>query len=209
MSTIVIKSLCGFLNHTSTEYSKLEIIDDKVIDTELSKYEALDLIKNLKEIHRIDHNNIIWGDKDFKEKCPEYFRLKIDNECPKELIFEDVVIKFKTHSLIIKEGDVLMRSLKDYLRDEFSNLYKRLGNPFVIKNKKISFEGYDFFYDKFNIYQDVLIKLYKFKNNFKKFSNEDLDNLIYTLTNFGLCPELIDSVNQEIDKRIKKGIYET
>lgn len=209
MSTIVIKSLCGFLNHTSTEYSKLEIIDDKVIDTELSKSEALELIKDLKEIHRIDHNNIIWGNEDFREKCPQYFRLKIDNECPKELVFEDIVINFKTHSLIIKEGDVLMRSLKDYLRNEFSNLYKRLGNHFVIKNKKISFEGYDFFYDKFNIYQDVLIKLYKFKHNFKKFSNEDLDNLIYTLTNFGLCPELINSVNQEIDKRIKKGIYET
>lgn len=209
MSTIVIKSLCGFLNHTSTEYSKLEIIDDKVIDTELSKSEALELIKDLKEIHRIDHNNIIWGDEDFREKCPQYFRLKIHNECPKELIFGDVVVNFKVHSLIIKEKDFLMNALKDYLFASFSDLYKRLGKPFIIKNKTISFEGYDFFYDKFNIYQDVLIKLYKFKHNFKKFSNEDLDNLIYTLTNFGLCPELINSVNQEIDKRIKKGIYET
>lgn len=209
MCKIVIKSLRSFMNEIFPEYSQLEIIDGKVVETELETKEALDLIKDLKEIHRIDKNNIIWGDENFKEKCPEYFRLKIDNECPKELTFEDIVVNFKTYSLIIKEDDVLMRSLKNYLRNEFSNLYKRLGNSFVIKNKKISFDGYDFFYDKFNIYQDVLIKLYRFKHNLKRFSNEDLDNLIYTLTDFGLCPELIDSANQEIDRRIKKGIYET
>jgi hypothetical protein len=209
MSTIVIKSLCGFLNHTSTEYSKLEIIGDKVIDTELSKSEALELIKDLKEIHRIDHNNIIWGDEDFKEKCPEYFRLKINNESPKKIIFDDIVVNFRTHSLIIKENDVLMRTLQKYLSTTFSDLYKRLGKHFVIKNKRISFEDYDFFYDKFNIYQKTLINLYKFKYNFKRFSNEDLDDLVYTITDLGIYPELIELANKEISQRIKKGVYET
>lgn len=208
MSTIVIKSLCGFLNHTSTEYSKLEIVDGKVIDTELSKSEALKLIKNLKEIHRIDHNNIIWGDEDFKDKCPKYFYLKINSECPKELIFDNIIVEHKTHSLIIKKDNIVMLSLNEYLNNEFSKLYQHLGKEFIIKGNNICFDDYVFNFNKFNIYQTSLINLYKFKSNVKRFFNEDLDCLIYALTDLNIGSELIDLANKEIETRIIKGHYE-
>ena len=208
MSTIVIKSLCGFLNHTSTEYSKLEIVDGKVIDTELSKSEALKLIKNLKEIHRIDHNNIIWGDEDFKDKCPKYFYLKINSESPKELIFDNIIVEHKTHSLIIKKDNIVMLSLNEYLNNEFSKLYQHLSKEFIIKGNNICFDDYVFNFNKFNIYQTSLINLYKFKSNVKRFFNEDLDCLIYALTDLNVGSELIDLADKEIETRIIKGHYE-
>lgn len=209
MCTIVTKSLCGFLNQRSTEYSKLEIVGDKVVSTEITKSEALELIKDMPELHRIDHNHIIWGDADFKSKCPEYFKLKISNECPKELKLCGVEIKYNTYDLIVKKDNLLMNCLKNYLNNEFNLLYNNLGKEIKSDDKKIYFPKFVFDYDKFNKYQKLLVKIYHNKSlNLKVFFNSDLDLLMYALLDFGIEPELVDSINEEIELRIKHGEYE-
>lgn len=209
MCTIITKSLCGFLNQTAIEYYKLEIVNNKVISTELTKSEALELIKDKPELHRIDHNHIIWGDEEFKSKCPEYFKSKVDNECPKELKLCSIHINYRTHDLIVKKDNLLMNCLKDYLNNEFSKLYQNLGKEIKSDDKKIYFPGYVFDYDKFDKYQKLLIKIYHNKSlNLKVFFNNDLDLLMYALLDFNIEPELVDSINEEIEFRIKNGEYE-
>jgi hypothetical protein len=42
-----------------------------------------------------------------------------------------------------------------------------------------------------------------------KFSNVDLDILLYALYDFGIESDLIDKINDEIEKRINNGIYDS
>lgn len=78
MCTIITKSVRTFIGNISTEYYKLTIIDDRVEEEELTSTEARAYINEheLPEIYRLDHNHIIWGDVEFKDKCPEYFKLQ-------------------------------------------------------------------------------------------------------------------------------------
>lgn len=209
MCTIITKSLCGFLNQTSTEYYKIEIVDDKIIETEISKSEAMELIKDKPELHRIDHNNIIWGDADFKEKCPEYFKLKIDSQSPKELKILGFTIKYKAHDLIVKESNIVMSILKKHLDDQWSKLYSKLGTEKDYDHRFIYFPDYSFDYVKFNSFQDLLISLYKNKSmNLKRFLNGELDLLLYVLNIFNIEDDLREKINNEISKRIDRGEYE-
>ena len=154
MCTIILKSLRTFITDSTVEYFKYEIIDGEVIETELETKEALNIIKDMQELHRLDHNNIIWGDPEFKNKCPEYFKLKIDCKCPKELIIDGISIKYNTHDIIIKEDNVIMSNIKKYLDDQFSLLYQHLNAPCKSDHKKIYFDNYIFNYYKFNQYQN-------------------------------------------------------
>ena len=78
MSTIITKSVRTFLGVSMPEYYKLTIVNNRVVETELTSTEAKNYIKenNLPIIHKLDHNNIIWGDKNFKRLCPRSFKMK-------------------------------------------------------------------------------------------------------------------------------------
>lgn len=210
MCTIVTKSLRGFLNQISIEYYKLEIVDKDVIETELSPQEANELIKDMEELHRIDHNHIIWGDKEFKTKCPDHFRFKVETHCPKEIKLCGIDIFYKTHDLIIKKDHPVMNTLRRYLDEQFSLLYQNLGKEVKADYKNIYFKDFVFNYEKFNNYNKLLVKIYNNKSfNMDKFSNVDLDILLYALYDFGIEPDLIDKINDEIEKRINNGIYDS
>ena len=73
MATIIIKSQRTFIGQIYSEYYKLTLNDGVLEEMEMTTQEAKDYIRehNLPEIHRIDHNNIIWGDDSFKLELPE------------------------------------------------------------------------------------------------------------------------------------------
>ena len=80
MCTIITKSLRTFFNQTVPEYYKYTINNNKVVETELTPSEALTCIRenNYPELFRLDHNNVIWGDSNFKEKCPNSFKRQLE-----------------------------------------------------------------------------------------------------------------------------------
>lgn len=73
MCTIITKSLRTFIGQTSVEYYKLTINNGSVIEEELDPTEARTLIKDMPLIHKLDNNNMIWGDNRFKDLCPKSF----------------------------------------------------------------------------------------------------------------------------------------
>lgn len=77
MCTIITKSIRSFAGQCSPEFWKLQIKNGSVIEEELTANQAKDLIEEngWEIIHKLDHNNMIWGDDRFKEECPETFRM--------------------------------------------------------------------------------------------------------------------------------------
>lgn len=78
MSTIIVKSLGIFMGNRFPEYTKYTIEGKKVFENELDPIEGRKLVRELPEIYRIDSDNIIYGDSDFKDKCPKAFKEKIN-----------------------------------------------------------------------------------------------------------------------------------
>lgn len=78
MSTIITKSVRTFLGLTMAEYYKLTIVNNRVVEEEMTSTDAKKYIKenNLPILHKLDNNNIIWGDADFKQRCPRSFKMK-------------------------------------------------------------------------------------------------------------------------------------
>lgn len=79
---ILVKSRAKILYTVFTEYTLYYIYKGKVVEQELENDEARELLREYKlpEIYRLDHNNIIYGDEEFKDKCPKSFIKKIDNQ---------------------------------------------------------------------------------------------------------------------------------
>ena len=214
MKRIVTKSVRRFLTEVIPEYYLITVDDGVLTEEELTLSQFKNLIQDMSVVHKIDQNNIIYGDFDFKDYIPDSFKKKVESSCPKTLTInkdsKKVNINFYLYGKLDHCQDVLIEGLYNYLNNEFNKLYKNLGNIVKVSPKKITFVDDYFDIKKFNLYQDFCHRMYRVRNQSPtSWCNDDLDLILYIITDLDLdAHDRKEEIERIIEKRIEKGQYE-